>query len=405
MTSSTATTVPRLRILHVVPTYYPAVRYGGTIRCVHGLAAALVQRGHEIHVYTTSMDGDSDLDVPLDRPVDLDGVAVHYFRVPALRRLHWAPSLQRRLRQTVADFDVVHLHSVFLCPTWAGARAATRANVPYILTPHGMLIRDVIWRKSRVPKTIWINLVERATLARAAALHVTAELEGDAIRALRLPLPDIVRQVPNGIDWPATHLPLSETPFAGLPPRYVLFLSRISWKKGLDRLLTAWQRVPDLPLVIAGNDDEDYTPKLRRLAQSLGLAQRVLFTGPVSDEHKWALYERAELFVLPSYSENFGLVVAEAMAMACPVIVTPEVGIARVVESAGAGIVTNNDPAALAAAINKLLVDEPYRRELGRHGLEAARRQFSWSRVVEPMESLYVDAMNASTGAGVTVGT
>jgi glycosyltransferase involved in cell wall biosynthesis len=405
VTSTTAETARRLRILHVVPSYYPAVRYGGTIRSVHGLAAALARRGHDVHVYTTSMDGAGDLDVPLDRPVDLDGVAVYYFRVAALRRLYWAPVLHRRLRESVAAFDVVHLHSVFLLPTWAGARTAARAGVPYVLSPHGMLVGDVIRRKSRVVKTAWINLVERATLARAAALHVTADLEGEEIRALQLPMPDVVGQVPNGIDWPQQHLPLSETPFANLPPRFGLFLSRISWKKGLDRLITAWREVPDLPLVIAGNDDEAYTPKLRRLAYSLGMAQRVIFTGPVSDDHKWALYERAELFLLPSFSENFGMVVAEAMFMGCPVILTPDVGLARAVESAGAGIITSNDPATLALAINDLLPDEARRREMGRRGAEAARRLFSWSRVIEQMESLYLSALSQRAGAGIAVRT
>jgi glycosyltransferase involved in cell wall biosynthesis len=406
MTSSIAAgPTRRLRILHVVPTYYPAVRYGGTIRSVHGLAAALGRRGHEVHVYTTSVDGEGDLDVPLDRPVDLDGVAVHYFRVPALRRLFWAPALRRSMRESVSHFDIVHLHSVFLYPTWAAARIAAWAEVPYVMSPHGMLVGDVIRRKSRLVKTAWINLVERTTLARAAALHVTADLEGEEIRALRLPIPNVVRNVPNGIEWPAQHAPLSETPFANLPPRYALFLSRISWKKGLDRLITAWQRVPDLPLVIAGNDDEAYTPKLLRLAQSLGLTERVIFTGPVSDEHKWALYERADLFLLPSYSENFGMVVAEAMYMGCPVVVTPEVGLARAVASAGAGVVTSNNTATLSMAINDMLADPERRLEMGRRGAEAARRLFSWTRVIEQMESLYLGAMSPSTGAGVAVRT
>ena len=406
MTSSIAADpARRLRILHVVPTYYPAVRYGGTIRSVHGLAAALRRRGHEVHVYTTSVDGENDLDVPPDRPVDLDGVAVHYFRVPALRRLFWAPALQRRLRESVSDFDVVHLHSVFLYPTWAAARVAAWAEVPYVMSPHGMLVGDVIRRKSRLVKTAWINLVERTTLARAAALHVTADLEGEEIRALRLPMPEIVRQVPNGIEWPTRHVPLSETPFANLPPRYALFLSRISWKKGLERLITAWQGVPDIPLVIAGNDDEAYTPKLRRLAQSLGLAERVIFAGSVSDDHKWALYERADLFLLPSYSENFGMVVAEAMYMGCPVVLTPEVGLARAVASAGAGVITSNNPATLAIAVNDLLANEEQRREMGRRGAEAARRLFSWSHVIDQMESLYLSAVSHGTAAGIAVGT
>src|SRR5581483_2356165 len=98
--------------------------------------------------------------------------------------------------------------------------------------------------------------------------------------------------------------------------------------------IEALPKVPDVPLVIAGNDDEGYQPKLAELARSLGVSDRVIFLGPVRDIHKWALYERAELFILPSYSENFGNVVAEAMAMGCPVVVTPEVGIAPLVEAA-----------------------------------------------------------------------
>src|SRR5579859_3559978 len=95
-----------LRILHVVPTYYPAVRYGGPIRSVHGLAAALAARGHDVHAYTTTVDGPTDLPVAVDTPINLDGVTVRYFTVPAFRRLFWAPAMAHRLRQTITDFDV-----------------------------------------------------------------------------------------------------------------------------------------------------------------------------------------------------------------------------------------------------------------------------------------------------------
>src|SRR5271168_5321736 len=104
---------PKLRLLQVIPSYYPAVRYGGPIRSVHALGAALVRRGHQVSVYTTNIDGDGDLDVPLGTPVDMDGVLVHYFPVGAIRRLCWSPALARQLRRTVADYDLVHLHSVF----------------------------------------------------------------------------------------------------------------------------------------------------------------------------------------------------------------------------------------------------------------------------------------------------
>src|SRR3954468_3967498 len=130
--ASIPTAARSLKILHVVPTYYPAVRYGGPIRSVHGLAVALLRRGHDVHVYTTILDGPDDRDVPVDTPVILDGVTVRYFRVPCLRRLHWSPGLERRLQQSISEFDVVHLHSVFLWPTWAAARAAVRHGIPYI---------------------------------------------------------------------------------------------------------------------------------------------------------------------------------------------------------------------------------------------------------------------------------
>jgi glycosyltransferase involved in cell wall biosynthesis len=381
----------RLRILHVVPAYYPAVRYGGPIRSVHGLAAALTRRGHDVHVYTTSVDGEKDLDVRLGQPVDLDGVAVHYFRVPALRRLYWSPSLGRQLRKAIAGFDIVHLHSVFLWPTWAAARAAARAGVPYITAPRGMLVREMIQRKSRLLKNAWITLIERATFVRAAGVHVTAELEAEELRAFGWPLPEVT-WIPNGVDWPAEHPPRSAGPFASLPERYVLFLSRISWKKGLDRLITAWQWVPDMPLVIAGNDDEGYRPKLEALARSVGVADRVHFIGPVTDAHKWALYEEAELFVLPSYSENFGNVVAEAMAMGCPVVVSPEVGIAAMVKAREAGAVVDCDPSNLATVINDLLTDGLKRSQMGLRGRETARAGLSWDGVAAQMENLYLRA-------------
>jgi glycosyltransferase involved in cell wall biosynthesis len=388
-----------LRVLMVVPTYYPAVRYGGTIRCVHGLAAALVRRGHEVHVYTTSIDGESDLTVPLGTAVEIDGVAVHYFRVPFLRRLFWTPTLRARVQATAADFDIIHLHSVYLFPTWVAARAAFRSGVPYVVTPHGMLIRDVIRRKRPWVKTTWINLIERKTFRRAAGIHVTAHVERTELSALRLATPEAVTQIPHGLDLPEQHLSRAHTPFASLPSNYGLFLGRICWTKGLDRLLTAWARVPDLPLVIAGNDDECYTPALRALAGSLGLAPRVIFTGAVSDEHKWALYQGARLFVLPSYSENFGLVAAEAMAMGCPVVVTPEAGIAELIRAERAGVVSSNEPNELAAALTALMADDAQRRALGQRGGEVVRQHLGWTQVVQQIESFYLSARARSVVA------
>jgi glycosyltransferase involved in cell wall biosynthesis len=386
-TAASAADAP-LRVLQVVPSYYPAVRYGGPIRSVHALCASLVRRGHHVSVFTTNVDGDRDSDVPLRTPVDMDGVSVHYFPVPALRRLFWSPALDKHLRQAVGKFDLVHLHSVFLWPTFRAARAAHRAGVPYLISPRGMLVGDVIRRKSRFVKSAWIALVEKRNLAQAARLHVTAEIEEEEAMGLGLALPGIIC-VPNGVSWPSRHLALAAGPFANLPRPYALFLSRINRKKGLDRLIRAWKWVPELSLMIAGNDEENYLPTLKALAKSEGVMDRLQFLGPVSDEHKWALYENAEMFVLPSYSENFGNVVAEAMAMSCPVVITPEVGLAKLVRESGAGVVTSGEPRVLARAIADLHRNELQRKRLGALGRQIASERLSWEGVAAEMEAEY----------------
>ena len=391
----------RLKILHVIPTYYPAVRYGGPIRSVHGLCSALARRGHQVQVYTTSVDGDTDLDVPVRQAVMIDGVAVHYHRVPALRRLYWSPALAAQLHRSMADFDVVHLHSVYLWPTCAAARAAEAASVPYLLSPRGQLVRELIHAKSRWLKSAWIRLIERRTLRACAALHVTTALEGNEIRSLGL-APPTVFTIPNGVSWPDAPLPLSAGPFAGIPRPYCLFLGRINWKKGLDRLIAAWKLVPELPLLIAGNDEEEYLPALRALAEAEGVTDRIHFLGEVSDTHKWALYQNAELLVLPSSNENFGNVVVEALAMACPVIVTPGVGLAPFVREAGAGLVADGAPSSLAEAVQRLLAEPAMRREMGKRGQSAVFAELSWNAVAERMEAVYRQICAAHPKAGIS---
>ena len=390
-----------MKILQIVPNYYPSVRYGGPIRSVHALSTALVGMGHEVHVFTSSMDGRTDLDVPEGTPVNLDGVLVRYFRVPFMRRLCWCPSMAAALKSEVSSFDVIHLHSVFLWPTWAAARVARSSGVPFLVSPRGMLGPDVIRRKSRFVKSAWIRLIERKTLRESAAVHITSELEGEEIRSLGLKLPKLCC-VPNGVNSPANYSSLQSGPFAQLPRPYALFLSRISWKKGLDRLIKSWKWVPDLTLIIAGNDEEDYLPQLKALAESEGVKDRLRFIGEVSDVHKWALYENAIMFILPSYSENFGNVVAEAMAVACPVIVTKEVGLASLVLETGAGVVADGEPALLAKAVNELRSDEVRRKCYGIAGQRTVNAKLSWGAAAVQLAEMYGSVTPSYRGFRVT---
>ena len=394
----------RMRILHVVPSYWPAVRYGGTIAAVRGLCAALVAIGHDVEVLTTNLDGPGVSDVPLDRPMLVDGVVVHYFAVGTGRRFYRSPAMGRALQGKMIQADLVHVHAVFLWPGWMASRLACRAGVPYIVSPHGMLAPELVAGHGALRKRAWIRLIERRTLANAAAIHVTAATEGADIRALGLDLAPIV-EVPNGVERPnPTDLLAAaedDAAWSDVPRgRRLLFLGRISWKKGLDRLIAALARLPDAVLVVAGNDEEGLLPKLRDQADGIGVGSRLRFVGSVAGARKWTLLRGADLLVLPSLNENFGIVVLEALAVGTPVVVTQKVGAARIVAEHGVGAIAEGEPEPLAVVIGGLLADPLRRRTMGAQGVRIALGSYSWRAVAPCMVVAYQGAARARLGAG-----
>lgn len=379
-----------MRILHVVPTYLPATRYGGTIAAVHGLCKGLAACGHDVQVVTTNVDGDGASDVPLGRPVVRDGVEIRYFPPGIGRRLYRSPAMGGALARLVPAVDLVHAHSVYLWPTWAAARCSAAASVPYVISPHGMLVADLIARKSRLAKQAWIRLVERRSLARACAVHVTSASEAAALEQLGLEIGALV-EVPNGVDVPALPADVGEPPVWRGVPRggRLLCLGRVNWKKGLERAILALADLPEAVLVVAGNDEEGLRPKLERLAAAAAVGSRVRFIGPVDDRAKWPILRGADLLVLPSLSENFGIVVLEALGVATPVVVSPAVGAAELVARHDVGLVVDNEPAALGAALRQLLADPGRRATMGERGAQLVRERHSWRAVASTAAEMY----------------
>jgi glycosyltransferase involved in cell wall biosynthesis len=381
-----------MRILHVIPTYLPAIRYGGPVRSVHGLASAQAERGDHVRVFTTDIDGPRSVPAPIGVPVPLDGHEVSYFRASRPRRMARAPAMRAALRAAMDDVDVVHLHSVYLWPTYAGASEARHAGRRYVVSPRGMLDEQLVARRGRWRKRLWIALVERRNLSRAHRIVATSRGEAEALDVLGLSLAPVV-VVPNGVDLRGLDFPAGVVSdevaqaMAGSP--FVLHLGRYSWKKGLDLLVEAVAGVTGLRLVCAGPDDERLLPVLAERARSLGIGDRVRLLPSVDGSDRTALLRGAAAVALPSLGENFGNAVLEGMACARPVVVTRAVGLAPVVDESACGWVVQRTAPAIAAALAEIASDPAGARARGSRGRARIEREFTWSAVAARMEAAY----------------
>lgn len=354
----------------------------------------MVERGHEVEVFTTSIDGNADSSVPIKEPVDVDGVKVTYHRGAFPRRLFAAKGLRSSCQRRVDEFDLVHIHSMFLMPTRHAARACRNSGVPYVLAPRGMLDQELVRARSQWAKRVWIALFDRINIEHAAAVHFTSEAEKLAFAKMGLKsAKDWV--LPNGLDI-AVQARTAQTSPGGR--KFGLYLGRLSWKKGLDVLLDAWAHIPDFELIIAGTDDENITPALRSRADKLGISRRVSFVGPVHGPYKLDLLQQAQVFVLPSRGENFGVAVLEAMAAGCPVVVSPDVGLASIIKAERCGRVVVADAEPLAQAIITLLGSPDESSAMGLRGAGVVRRKFTWSVIAEKAETGYLSLLSGLAG-------
>jgi glycosyltransferase involved in cell wall biosynthesis len=392
----------RLRLLHVVPTYLPAVRYGGPIQSVHALCRALAAQGHATDVFTTNVDGPGDSDVPLERPVDLEGVQVTYFPSRRMRRLYWSPPMRRALFSRVAGYDLVHVHAIYLWPTWTAARAARARHVPYIVSPRGMLVPQLIQRKNRWIKQAWIRLIEKPNIERAASVHTTSEIEAHHLGGFGWSLPNVVT-IPHGVDDPpgSTGTALSAdiaSAIAGAPA--VLAFGRISWEKGLDRLLSALPLVPAARVIIAGGDGGQ-AGTLAGQARALGVADRVtIIARHVAGADKEALFASAAAFAMTSLSENFGLAAFEAMRRGLPVLATPDVGMSEIVARAEAGLIVDPSSESIARGLATLLDHRDASRAMGERGRALVIAEYGWNAVAARMTEVYRAAIQGQGGRG-----
>lgn len=280
-----------------------------------------------------------------------------------------------------------HIHGLWTPFELQCARLARRHGAKLVFSPHGML-EPWAFRHKAVKKWLAWHLYQRKLLGQADLLVVNSHQEYLGVRARGLGNP--VAVIPNAVDP------------AGLEPRLprqvnerrrVLFLSRIAPIKGLDDLLEAWSRLPgghSFELCIAGAPDpgSDYLQKMQDKTASLGLGESVRFVGPLHGPEKWAAYEQADLFVLPSRGENFGIVVAEAMLAGLPVITTTATPWA-VLREQGMGWMVDNSVQSLAEALGEALTLAPQKLLAMGALARAYAQRYSWQEVAALYQSTY----------------
>lgn len=365
-----------LRVVHTIARVVEAD--GGPSRTVSGLCSALAREGAIVELVTADADRSS-LDVSVHRVEAVERAGRTYPRPRALARL-----LERRLAEPGPG--VIHDHGIWLASNHAVARVAARTGAPRVVSPRGMLSGWALahgrWKK----RVAWWAF-QRRDLESAGAVHATSDLEADEIRAAGIAAPIAV--VPNGVELPD----LEERPMARATgdPRRLLFLSRIHPKKGLENLVDAWRAARPIgwELVIAGPDEYAHRAEIERRAGGLGPGPGIRFHGPVSDRDKWGLYRTADVFVLPTLSENFGVVVAEALASGVPVITTRAAPWGALVEQ-GCGWWTDLGVEPLVAAIREAagLTDDE-RGAMGSRGRRLVAERFGWPAVARRMISVY----------------
>ena len=373
---------------------------GGPPVVVDRFCRELTSLGHSVSVVTTDAlcpIGDCDWTKPFEQQYE-------FTALPALRRKAFGYSRQLKslLETRVAEFDLVHVHNLWSYMNIAAGYACLKRNVPFVVSTHGMLDPNSLSRKSWKKK--WYGrLIEFPQLRRANGMIYTHD-EEKALANSSCPGLPTGYVVPLGADeLPRQGIDAAKDELLKKYPvfrnkKLVLFLGRIHPKKGLDLLIPAMailsQNLPAAHLVLAGPVDEGYRIKVDRMIKEHQLEERITFTGPVYETQKWGMLSLADLFVLPSYQENFAITVVEALRTGLPVVLSEHVNIWHDLVAASSGVKCELNPANIACKLEEVLTDEALHQRLSSNGPALVEREFTWQVAGKKLVESYQQVLN-----------
>ena len=382
-----------MKILHVIANLAP--RYGGPSKACLEMAQAVKALGHMVTIFTTNQDGSAVLDVPTGLPVNRNGVEIRYFPIQYPRFFGTSIPLANALREKIKDFDIVHIHSLYLFHGMISGYYCRKFNIPYLIRPHGTL-DPFIYKRHRFRKFIIESLFENKNIKYATAIHFTSKEEKRLAEQYVFNTPSII--VPNGLYFSEyKNLPQLGTFRSQYPEtigkKIILFFGRINFKKGLDILVRSFGKIAktrdNVHLVITGPDNDGFGDKVRGWLKEQEILDRATFTGMLLDKDKLSVLRDADIFVLPSYTENFGISLIEALVCGLPVVISDKVNLWREVKKNGAGLVAACDSDRFAEMILYLLDNPDDARMMGKNGNALVKERFQWSNVALSLEDAY----------------
>ena len=386
-----------MKILQVIHAFVPAWDYGGSLRVCYEVSKELVKRGHDVTVYTT--DTLNSKERVKEREEVIEGIKVTRFRnlsndIAYNHHLFISPGMIISLRNNLKYFDIIHLHEYRTIHNVAVHRYARKLDIPYILQAHGAIPRVAAkQRLKHVYDAIWGNKLLRD----ASNVIALTEMETEQYRSMGVS-EDKIKIVPNGID------PLE---FGNLPSgeefrkqyglnendKITLYLGRIHQTKGLDLLAKAFahltKELDNAKLVIVGPDD-GYRHELTGLAQSLGISNKIIFTGPVYGTDRLGAYVSASVFVTPSFL-GFPVTFVEACACGTPIITTDKNDRLDWIHNQ-VGYMVSYDEDELKNAMMRVLNSRDLARQFGENGRSLVRERFNWSKIADELEQIYLEA-------------
>ncbi len=382
-----------MRVIHVISSL--AAKHGGTPRACLGFADAMARRGHTVVVCASDVnmpDGDAEISLIRD---GADGKAsTRVYRAQLGRPFNLSIGLARGLVCAIRQADIVHVHSLYLYHDWVAGTLCRWFGVPYLISAHGCLV-PTYWSRHRRRKRLVECAFQNGMSRRAAAFHFMTEDERAKSLSRVHGRPGYV--VPLGVFSERYRRALS--PRRGAAGR-ILFLGRLHPFKGADILVEAFSKIAsnrDVELVLAG-PDYGAEGALKRRVETLGLAKRVVFAGMLSGEAKLAALRNADVFVLPSHSENFGISVIEALAAKLPVVISDRVGVQEDIAAAGAGVVTSLDPRDVAKGIARVLDNPDATARMVEAGYWLVREKYDWAAIGAQLERVYEQVIAERAG-------